>query len=283
MEAVATPATNRVHLGMETWIVKLTRWLCERSCFVATGAACVLELNLVREASRIMLEVEAKFQAASPQIFDWIRLPKRVAGYTLTEQSHTSQQDTYFDTATGLFLREGASLRLREKSIELLKERTRLITFKARTDGLYARREFETPITDRQAQMLLNGNVEDIRLDATEAAVRYLKEAASVPPLVSSKGDEVNPILRVENRRETWRIRCDAGCVEVCLDDVRYAKVGQPDSVREYGIELELKKGSTLFLQEIVEALAREYGLSPTFESKYERGATLLNLFSGTT
>ena len=229
-----------------------------------------------------MLEVEAKFQAPSPQIFEWIRLPKRVAGYTLVERSHTPQQDTYFDTASGLFLRRGASLRLREKSIESLKERMLLITFKARTDGLYARTELETPITGQQAQMLLNGDVENMRLDATEAAMRYLNAAKSNPASVSSKADEVSPILRVENRRETWRIRCDAGCVEVCLDDVRYAKVGQPDSVREYGVELELKRGPTLFLRQIAEALAQEYGLSPTFESKYERGATLLNLFSDT-
>lgn len=229
-----------------------------------------------------MLEVEAKFQAPSPQIFEWLRQPQRVAGYTLAEQSHTPQQDTYFDTATGLFLRRGASLRLREKSIESLSDRALLITFKARTDGLYARTELETPITGQQAQMLLNGNVGNIRIDATEAAMRYLNTAKSNPDSVSPKTDEVSPILRVENRRETWRIRCDAGCVEVCLDDVRYAKVGQPDSVREYGVELELKKGSTVFLQQIAEALAREYSLSPTFESKYERGATLLNLFSGT-
>ena len=63
-----------------------------------------------------MIEVEAKFQAKSPQVLDQIRLQKQVAGYTLSDQRNTPQQDTYLDTTTGLLTRNGTALRLRQKT-----------------------------------------------------------------------------------------------------------------------------------------------------------------------
>ena len=216
-----------------------------------------------------MIEVEAKFQAKSPQVFDQIRSQKQVAGYTLSDQQSTPQQDTYLDTTTGLLTRNGTALRIREKipASGVIEERTQLVTFKARTEDIYAYTELEMPITDQQARSLLSGNLEKVRVEAVEAAVKYLK------------GEKTFPILHVENCRETWCLDAEAGCIEVCLDEVRYANRDKTQSVQEYGVELELKTGEPVFLEQVASVLSQQYDLIPTFQSKYERGVTLLNVF----
>ena len=216
-----------------------------------------------------MIEVEAKFQAKSPQVFDQIRLQKQVAGYTLSDPRNTPQQDTYLDTTTGLLTRNGAALRIRKKILTagVVEEKTQLVTFKAQTEDIYTYTELEMPITDQQVQALLSGNLEKVHVEAVEAAVKYLR------------GEKVTPILHVENCRETWHLNAETGCVEVCLDDVRYTNMDKTQSVHEYGVELELKTGEPEFLQQIADALSQQYDLAPTFQSKYERGVTLLNVF----
>ena len=216
-----------------------------------------------------MIEVEAKFQAKSPQVFNQIRLQKQVAGYTLSDQRNTPQQDTYLDTTTGLLTRNGAALRIRKKILTagVVEERAQLVTFKAQTEDIYTYTELEMPITDQQVQALLSGNLEKVHVKAVEAAVKYLK------------GEKVAPILHVENCRETWYLSTEAECIEVCLDEVRYANRDRTQSVQEYSVELELKTGEPEFLQQIADALSQQYDLIPTFQSKYERGVRLLNVF----
>ena len=118
-----------------------------------------------------------------------------------------------------------------------------------------------------QVQALLSGNLEKVRVQAVEAAVKYLK------------GEKVFPILHVENCREMWHLNTETGCIEVCLDEVRYANRDKTQSVQEYGVECEFKTGEPAFLEQIAEALSQQYDLIPTFQSKYERGLRLLNLF----
>ncbi len=216
-----------------------------------------------------MLEVEARFQATSARLLDQIRLQKQVAGYTLSDQTNTPQQDTYLDTMNGTLLQHGASLRLRKKEPVpgVIKEGTQLVTFKTQTEEIYTRIELETPITDRQAQALLSGNLEKIHVEATEAAVRHLK------------GQAVFPVLHVENRRETWCLNADAGRVEVCLDEVQYVDMDRTQSVQGYEVELELKDGEPVFLQQIADAVSQQCNLIPIFQSKYERGVALLKVF----
>ncbi len=216
-----------------------------------------------------MIEVEAKFQTKSPQVFDQIRLQKQVGGHTLSDRRNTPQQDIYLDTTTGLLTRNGAALRIRKKILTagVTEEQTQLVTFKAQTEDIYTYTELEMPITDQQMQALLSGNLEKVHVEAVKAAVKHLK------------GEKVFPILHVENNRETWYLNADAGCVEVCLDEVRYANPDKTRSVQEYGVELELKAGEPKFLEQIAEALPQQYDLIPIFQSKYERGVTLLNLF----
>ncbi|MCE2395161.1 CYTH domain-containing protein [Candidatus Poribacteria bacterium] len=216
-----------------------------------------------------MIEVEAKFQAESPQVFNQIRLQKQVAGYTLSDHRNTPQQDTYLDTTTGLLTRNGAALRIRQKILTagVVEERIQLVTFKAQTEDIYTYTELEMPITDQQVQALLSGNLEKVHVEAVEVAVKHLKE------------EKVAPILHVENCRETWHLNAEAGGIEVCLDEVQYVNMDRTESVQEYGVELELKTGEPAFLEQIADALSQQYDLIPTFQSKYERGVRLLNVF----
>ena len=216
-----------------------------------------------------MIEVEAKFQAESPQVFNQIRFQKQVAGYTLSDHRNTPQQDTYLDTTTGLLTRNGAALRIRQKILTagVVEERIQLVTFKAQTEDIYTYTELEMPITDQQVQALLSGNLEKVHVEAVEVAVKHLKE------------EKVAPILHVENCRETWHLNAEAGGIEVCLDEVQYVNMDRTESVQEYGVELELKTGEPAFLEQIADALSQQYDLIPTFQSKYERGVRLLNVF----
>ncbi len=216
-----------------------------------------------------MIEVEAKFQAKSPQVLDQIRSRKQVAVYTLSDWQRTPQQDTYLDTRDGLLTRNGAALRIRQKihAPGTTVEGETVVTFKAQTEDIYTYTELEMPITDQEVQILLSGNLEKVGVSAVEAAVRYLN------------GKTVLPVLHVENLRETWCLNAEAGCIEVCLDEVRYADKDRTQSIQEYGVELELKTGEPAFLQQIADALSQQYDLIPTFQSKYERGIIHLNVF----
>ena len=220
-----------------------------------------------------MLEVEAKFQIASPRVFDQIRSRKKVASFTLSNRANILQLDTYLDTTTRTLLRCGASFRLRWKAIgtSAVGEGIQLVTFKTPTSGIYTRTELEMPITDQQAQMLLSGNLEKIHNETIEGIVGHLK------------GAKIFPVLYVKNIRETWQINSNAGSIEFCLDDVRYANVEKTKSVHEYGVELELKNGEVVFLQQIADVLSQQYDLIPIFQSKYERGIVLLNGVAGNT
>ena len=216
-----------------------------------------------------MIEIEAKFQAKAPQVLDQIRLRKQVAGYTLSDRRSTPQQDTYLDTRDGLLTRNGAALRIRKKIYTpgTTVEGTAVVTFKAQTEDIYTYTELEMPITDQEIQAFLSGNLEKVDIQAIEAAVKYLN------------GETVLPVLHVENLRETWHLNAESGCIEVCLDEVRYADKDRTQSIQEYGVELELKTGEPAFLQGIADALSQQYDLIPIFQSKYERGIIHLNVF----
>ena len=217
-----------------------------------------------------MIEVEAKFQAKSPQILDQIRSRKQVAGYTLSDWQSTPQRDTYLDTTTGLLARNGTALRIRQKirAPGTTVEGEAVVTFKAQTEDMYTYTELEMPINDQEVQTLLGGNLEKVRVEAVEAAVRYLN------------GEVVLPVLHVENLRETWHLNAEAGRIEVCLDEVRYTDKNRIQSIQEYGVELELKTGEPAFLQQVADALSQQYDLIPIFQSKYERGIIHLNVFN---
>ena len=216
-----------------------------------------------------MFEIEMKFEVKSPKVFNQIGWRKQLAGYRLSDQEMVQQLDVYFDTKTGRLLRNHAALRVRKKDAEYF------AVFKTQLDGNYVRTEVKTPLTESQAQEILNGNFTDTSIEAVQAALIYLQ------------GETVYPVLRVENPREVWmihnrnegRMSTKQESVKVCFDDVRYTSNGSR-GIEEYELELELKEGEAGFLHKLSEALSQQYGLRMVHESKYQRGVQLLNIFS---
>jgi inorganic triphosphatase YgiF len=208
-------------------------------------------------------EVEAKFQISSPQVFDQIRLQRRVGDYQLTDQRIVSQGDTYLDTASGFLFHNKATLRMREKA-----GGTYLATFKSKIDGNYVRREIETPLTSWQAEAFLSGNLAAIDIEAVQAARSYLN------------GEKIRPVLYIRNRREAWHIQSELGHITICFDNVLYTASEKKQYAQEYELELELTNGNETFLQKIVQILSQQHKLIRNSYSKYERGVTLLGVFA---
>ena len=206
-------------------------------------------------------EIEAKFQVTSPVVFDEIRSQKQVAGYKLTDRRIWSQRDTYLDTATGLLLCRGVSLRLREMG------KRYIATFKSKIEGNYVRSELETRLTPSQAEACLNGNLADVGIDAVQAASGYLN------------GAKIQPVLHVDNSREMWSVHSELGHARICLDDICYKSGDANQSAQEYELEIELADDRVPFLQKISQALSQQHSLIPNSRSKYERGIALLNVF----
>lgn len=215
-------------------------------------------------------EIEAKFQVASEELFDSIRSAGSVAGHRMTTGDTIPQRDTYFDTAGATLLRDGWSLRLREKAGAVL------VTFKGPFTDAHSRAEFEESITEAQAEALRAGRLADVDAPPVAAALGHVGS------------EPVEAMLYVDNVREAWYINAaptasggQQGRVKVCFDRVVYSSGGGDDaSTREFELELELQDGDEAFLQEAAATLAAEYNLSPESRSKYERGVELLGVFA---
>ncbi|MEO2003658.1 MAG: CYTH domain-containing protein [Candidatus Poribacteria bacterium] len=208
-------------------------------------------------------EIEAKFPVGSAELFDRIRATGTVAGHRMTAFERIPQRDTYYDTEDGALLRDGWSLRLREKG------GVSLATFKGPFIGAHARVELEEPLTKRQASALRTGRLDDVDSAPVMAAVKHLGHG------------RVTARLRVDNIREAWYVHADGGTLKVCFDHVDY-RVGTGEdgaSAREYELELELQDGAESVLQKAADALAAQYGLQRRSQSKYERGVELLGVF----
>ena len=88
------------------------------------------------------------------------------------------------------------------------------------------------------------------------------------------------------NRYEylTWFVhknKLDSGLanLEICFDSIQYMDIGQSRFFEENELELELKEGDPEFHWKITNLLSQQYTLTPSFQSKYERGVKLLNVF----
>ena len=100
--------------------------------------------------------------------------------------------------------------------------------------------------------------------------------------LTYTEQQDLSPVLYVENIREAWYINSGTGRIEICFDNLRYTNVDQTQHAEAYELELELKHGDKTFLWEITQVLSAEQELIPNFQSKYEHGIALLNVFGNT-
>ena len=211
----------------------------------------------------MLQEIESKFRVESLWIFDRIRSEKRIAGHHLTNSEQVVQCDVYFDTLNGRLCSQGKSFRLRQSQGKYA------VTFKEKTAELHVRMEFEEAITESQAQHLLDSDLTNVcQVEAIEVAISHLGK------------DKINPALSLRNKREKWYLDSRLANLEICFDSIQYMDIGQSRFFEENELELELKKGDPKFHRKITNLLFQQYTLIPNFQSKYERGVELLNVFN---
>ncbi len=207
-------------------------------------------------------EIESKFHVESLRIFDLIRSQKQIAGYNLTNQEKAAQYDVYFDTLNGQLFGQGKSFRLRQGCGQYA------VTFKEKLTESHVRMEFEETITELQAQRLLDSDLTDVfQVKVIQTAISHLGT------------NRINPIFCLRNNREKWYLDSGLANLEICFDSIQYMDIGQSRFFEENELELELKEGDPEFHWKITNLLSQQYALTPSFQSKYERGVKLLNVF----
>ena len=171
------------------------------------------------------------------------------AGYQVAFLEEKPQQDTYFDTPEEAVLKEGGSLRLREKGEK------RLLSVKSMLrsqEGTFLRREDE----------LILGQEAD--------PMAFLRER-----LLGVCLEQLRPTVVVVNRRRTYEVsRTAGGRFERAFDDVTYQNPGTGREYRERQVEIEALSGTEEELSRVVSAL-RLPELRPAAESKYQRAVRL--------
>lgn len=171
------------------------------------------------------------------------------AGYQVSFLEETPQQDTYFDTPEESVLKEGGSLRLREKGEK------RLLSVKSMLcsqEGTFLRREDEL-ILGQEADPMV-----------------FLRER-----LPGVNLEQLRPTVVVVNRRRTYEVsRTAGGRFELAFDDVTYQNPGTGREYRERQVEIEALSGTEEDLARVVSAL-RLPELRPAAESKYQRAVRL--------
>lgn len=171
------------------------------------------------------------------------------AGYQVAFLEEKPQQDTYFDTPEEAVLKEGGSLRLREKGEK------RLLYVKSMLrsqEGTFLRREDEL-VLDREADPMA-----------------FLRER-----LPGVELERLLPTAVVVNRRRTYEVsRTTGGRFELAFDDVTYQNPITGRAYRERQVEIEALDGTESDLARVVSAL-RLPELRPASESKYQRAVRL--------
>ena len=207
-------------------------------------------------------EIESKFHVESLRVFDLIRSQKQIAGHNLTNQEKVAQYDVYFDTLNGQLFGQGKSFRLRQSCGQYT------VTFKEKLTESHVRMEFEETITELQAQRLLDSDLTDVfQVKVIQTAISHLGT------------NRINPIFCLRNNREKWYLDSGLANLEICFDSIQYMDIGQSRFFEENELELELKEGDPEFHWKITNLLSQQYALTPSFQSKYERGVKLLNVF----
>jgi inorganic triphosphatase YgiF len=175
------------------------------------------------------------------------------------------QHDTYLDTPGGRFFHSGASLRLREKDGGFT------LTMKTSIEATRVRTEEEDLLTEDEAAHVRSGALQLVDCDVAVAAIAY------------AGGSDLSPVLLASNQRQTWDISAPTGSIKMCFDWVHYsdpAGLGEGRTEAEYELELELQQGPRSLVTEAARYLSYRFGLPPQTRSKYQRGVSLLGVFS---
>jgi len=205
-----------------------------------------------------MKEIEAKFVAADPSVFDQILAHEKLGGYELKFRERQLLVTDYFDTECWDLLRSRSVLRLRRAGRDC---KIGLKTLVKRSGAIQTREEIEEDLADGYPQ----------KIDCLESPVMDRVRRITAPhPLLL--------VLTVENNRTIVEMLRGGECrFEMVLDDVEF--VGARDQRRHFEVEIESKGGDQYELESLLGILGSGFPLEPSVESKFERGLRLTRIW----
>lgn len=187
--------------------------------------------------------------------------PERVAGLKRSaffkgapraERKIRNIVSVYFDTGNFKLRRSGFTLRIRRAG------RQHVQTVKQENEGaaLLARSEWEQPIRGTQPDL---------------AAIRN----TALEPLLSNKLlGKLKPVFETSVRRTTYPLRNGETEIELSLDEGTVKAGGRSSPL--YEVELELKRGEPAELFRVARALAEEFPVELSVQTKAGRGYALV-------
>ncbi len=219
-------------------------------------------------------EIEYKFLVPgtpgdASAVFGSIQESTHIHGFNIKHRSPGKKQtDTYFDDEDFSLHAAGASFRVRHKN------KTSWITLKKRLPtkrryselGLYQRIEEEAVITKEQENRLRSGEPVNV------FPYRLL-------PYIAPHSKNLKPVVELSNNRKTL-ILVDRHSreAELCLDEMSY-EINGKNYGPYYEIEIESKGARREEIKNLAYFLEESLGLIPSYQSKYERGISLLRTF----
>lgn len=202
-----------------------------------------------------MREVEARFIATSPTVFDQIQEYGRLGGYDLIFKERQLLVTNYFDTERWDLLKAKSIVRLRRSG------RTCALCLR-----ILSKRKANTKVIEEFEEPLPDGYPEKIDVLDCKVMTRVKKIAPRRHLLV---------VLTIENNRTVVDLlRGGEPRFRMVLDDVEF--VGSRDQRRHFEVEIESTGGDRYELEALLGVLTSGFPLEPSTESKFERGLRLM-------
>lgn len=203
--------------------------------------------NLTKQTER-----EFKFKTNEKDLFRRIIEKKQVAGFLFDQIKDHAIKDMYFDSKDLDLYFHKAGLRLRKE------ENFFLISFKKHVrikKGFFERKEIEQHLTSIHYENAL------VEMKGTEPYQLALIETYQ---------KSLVPILEISVNRKSILLRKEKNEIEICLDQIQYVR-DNPFRF-DYEVEIELKKGDVLSINDVAKELYNEFSLLQSKSSKYKKG-----------
>jgi len=202
-----------------------------------------------------MREVEARFIATSPSVFDRIQQYGRLGGYDLIFKGRQLLVTNYFDTKRWDLLKARSIMSVHRSGRTCTLGFTVLSKRKDRSEVI---EDLEEPLPDGYPQ----------KINALDCKVmeRVRKIAGGRHLLV---------VLTIENNRAVIDLlRSGEPRFKMVLDDVEF--VGSRDQRRHFEVAIQSTGGDRYELEALLGVLTSGFSLEPSTESKFERGLRLM-------
>jgi len=202
-----------------------------------------------------MRQVDARFAAASPSVFDQIQECKNVGDYELTLRERQLLVTDYFDTEQWDLLRGKAIMQLQRSG------RTCALGL-----SIVSRRKATTRVVEHLEQPLPDGYPEKISAINGKIMGRVKK---------ISRNSDLLVVLTIENNRTIIEmVRSDEPQFEMVFNDVEF--VGSRDQRRHFEVEIVSTGGDEYELESLLGILTSNFPLEASTETRFERGLRLM-------